>query len=201
MSWSVNSNMSLMFLVNKKRTHQRKIARFPQFVLSTSSWALVIIPDSLSTDPDHALNQFSLKRSRNSQDSECLHFKVRHESHSQLVASTSPSSPLLKILYRLDRKQTTGAKPQLWLHGGIRQGNQLLKPSQSPAFISLPVLVLMDSPFWRRLVIKLHTQTSIKAIHLSEGARLRDLRFSCLLLTAEEQQLNRLTQQQKQASI
>lgn len=59
-------------------------------------------------------------------------------------------------------------KPQLWLCGGIRQGNQLLKPSQSAAFISLPVLVLMDSPFWRRRVIKLHMQTSIKAIHLSE---------------------------------
>lgn len=73
-----------------------------------------------------------------------------------------------KNLYRPERNQSSRAKPQLWLRGSIRQGNQLLKPSQSAAFVSLPVLDLMDSPFWRRRVIKLHIQTSIKAIHLSE---------------------------------
>lgn len=74
----------------------------------------------------------------------------------------------LKSLCRLEREESARAKPQLWLRGDIRQGNQLLKPSQSAAFISLPILVLMDSPFWRRRLIKFHMQTSIKAIHLSE---------------------------------
>lgn len=79
-----------------------------------------------------------------------------------------PKISILKVFADWKRKHSAVAKPQLRLGGGIRQGNQLLRPSQSAAFISLRVLVLMDSPLWRRRVIKLLQQTSIRAIHLSK---------------------------------